>query len=105
MAVVSIPGREPLGLRNQTLRELCARAGQELTDADDRYQLEQAGLVSSLAFDNLRPDQRQRIATAIQAAARAYRAELLAADPDRSDLSRAEVLDELARDLSPLVTG
>lgn len=42
VAVVSIPGREPLSLRNQTLRELCARARQLLANAEDRYHLDQA---------------------------------------------------------------
>jgi hypothetical protein len=97
MAFISVSGCEPLGLRNQTLRILCARAKGQLADEGDHHLLDQAATMSGLDFELVEAGRRARMAAALIAVADAYREELLAiADPDELESSRAQVLGELS---------
>lgn len=104
MAVVVVPEHEPQGLRNQTLREICARAGETLADERDRYLVEEASAMHSLDFNLIEPARRTRVARAVARAIEEYRSELLeVAEPDELISSRIPVLAGLGDYLSILL--
>ncbi|MBN2176098.1 MAG: hypothetical protein JW722_00395 [Demequinaceae bacterium] len=100
MAVVSVPGSEPWVVARWAFRLLADSASPLLTDAADKYILEQAVALDGLLFDLLDAEQAQRLASALESAATDLRLRLITGpQTDPRDAEFADVLAVLVTSL------